>query len=274
MEQVVNSCTACPSYLYNNCQNDFGPEYVNDGDQGGCGFLGFGCQLKCRWTGYSASASDCCLNNPTGQRTCDPNYNRGNASCDTAMQQHCSIGDNVMSDQKCQDWCNQRPDACRATKLAYCSTNLDKATCRTWCNDDANYESCATAVQPYCELHPTDIYCSCINSRVVSANLGVNPKCVDQTCLASGFLTQNMRTTACPSNINCTVQAAAQNSGISLITNIPIQQNCGASATTAVTTPPPSASSGLQIYYILIFIFIVFIAILLYAVSGKFVGLR
>lgn len=144
-------------------------------------------------------------------------------------------------------------------------------------------EICDRAVLSYCELNPNDQYCSCIKS--IAAVKGViNPKCVDAACLRTGYLTTNMQSTQCPTVINCEINATLVNSGMSVYTSIPIEQNCGGSnngsgsvpgvvETTVKEQPVPSQSpqspqsSLADFKYLIIFIFLVVILIAIIGVS-------
>lgn len=273
--KVINDCTACPASLYNSCQDTFGPEYVNDGDEFGCGLLG--CKLKCRHTGPTASAQDCCLDTVPSNRSCNKSlYYRGSPACDSVMKSYCQQGDKVHTDAKCKEWCTLRPDACRETKAAYCTKHLDMRECRDWCNRDENAGACAAGVQDFCDVHPTDPYCSCLKSVILNIDAGVNPKCVDQDCLMSGWLSQNMRNANCPNIINCDLKLAVENSGVSFATSVPVEQNCGSTGdqvnknVEVTNTLPPiqddrKMSTGMLVtIMVLVFILFVLIGVLLY----------
>lgn len=158
---------------------------------------------------------------------------------------------------------------CNTTYAQYCTNpaNTGSEFCKSWCMK--NPSICDQAVINYCELNPTDQYCSCIKSPANEKGI-INPKCVDLQCLKSGYLTTNMQSTNCPSIIDCNVNVALANSGVQLSSMIPIQQNCGdGTKTTTVTSPIPQPnqqsqsadSSSNMIYILIMFLIILFVAI-------------
>jgi hypothetical protein len=66
-----------------------------------------------------------------------------------------------------------------------------------------------------------------------------------------------MRNTACPNIVSCTVNAQLANSGVSLSTNIPIEQNCGGGSTNNTSTNDGSTSDTVMYMWVLIFVLIV-----------------
>ena len=167
----------------------------------------------------------------------------------------------------------------------YCSQqkNVGSAECKIWCKQYPQF--CDAAVANYCVTNPGDPYCSCINSPAKGI-----AKCVDSTCLTSGYIPTNMANTACPDVVTCTVQANMANAGRSLSQTIPIEQNCGGGGsvdigngtntgggtgtgsgvgTNPVTTVPSGITLGnITISYIYLFIFII-IAIVFAAIIYK-----
>jgi len=131
---------------------------------------------------------------------------------------------------------------CNTSLLGYCAANMSTdPQCKTWCS--ANPGQCDAIMPAYCAAHPSDPYCSCLLSPVLSnpTTKSINPKCVDSKCLLSGYLNSNMQGTACPSIITCDMQVALTNSGVQLGTYVPIEQNCGGNVTTA--TPAENTST-------------------------------
>lgn len=137
----------------------------------------------------------------------------------------------------------------------YCSPRLYLAQCKEWCI--ANPAECDSSAQQFCAAHPSDPFCACLTSNYANPKLGINPKCVDPKCLKPGvYLTHNMARTACPDVVTCEVQNQIISSGLSLHTNIPIQQNCGSQTNTKVDTESTGGSAS-TITFVLIFIFII-----------------
>ena len=149
--------------------------------------------------------------------------------------------------------------ACEAAMGLYCTADkLGEPQCQEWCSTN----NCDGAVVEYCQKHPEDVYCSCVLSTVAAKNI-VNPKCVDETCLRHGYLTQNMRQTLCPTVINCDMQVAIEQSGTSVFSSIPLEQNCGVDANTTqtVTETRSSASESNWLLYLLLFVLVIMIAL-------------
>lgn len=257
------------------CEYEYGKEY--DYVQK---YIGLDCPSKCllgacaacKHSRYLGDKYSCCLNNgPNGsKKTCDPTLNASNNLCDSTYKDYCK-GSKILNDKKCINWRNLRPTAAHETIKSYCLNNLDDIKCQEWCKISGN-GICDNAILDYCENND-DPFCSCVNSKLQNPKFGVNPKCLDQDCIRHGYLTQNMKNANCPDIVNCEIQAKLNNSGVNLA-NFTINQNCGSksidnnetSSTDINTTPmPTSLASKLikpPIIYVLIFIFVVFVALI------------
>ena len=109
--------------------------------------------------------------------------------------------------------------------LCNSANGLAYAQCRAQCV--ANPGSCDAFATTYCNTHPDDVFCGCMNSKLNDPKYGINPKCVDSKCLRSGtYLSSAINSTNCPSIVNCDVQNNINNSGVMIATSIPLQQNC------------------------------------------------
>lgn len=290
------ACAACGPAVEAgaSCTKEFGDEWAYAG-YGQCGRCGFNCiyniftgkndictlgtNAMCKHVRYSADPTACCLGTSTSG-TCDPKYTPASGNCDSALANYCAQGDRIVTDPKCINWRNVRPDASRATLKGFCINNLGRKECQDWCRQAGG--DCDSAVIGWCSTHHDDPYCTCINSAITDPKYGINPKCVDSKCLSTGYITQNMKNTACPDITNCEVQAQLINSGISLA-GVTINQNCGKSPTTQPSVPPqptpgstvptqPAASVSLlsnQWVILFIFIFIVLVAFILIFVGGN-----
>jgi hypothetical protein len=151
----------------------------------------------------------------------------------------------------------------------YCGrpTNSPTAECKIWCKQYPQY--CDAAVTEYCIVNPADPYCSCITSPAQGI-----AKCVDNTCLTSGYVPTNMFNVKCPDVVNCTVQAALANAGRAISQSIPIQQNCGNTTIDPtpgydpVVTPPIISASGYSVQIIIVLLFfiavVIFVAVMYY----------
>ena len=153
---------------------------------------------------------------------------------------------------------------CNEAIAGYCSNRLSDPFCKSWFKQHPAYGD-APSIN-YCRINPTDPYCSCINSKATGI---ANPKCVDRNCITNGYLTKNMRETPCPSQIDRTMYVNLTNSGVSLASTVPIQQNCGdpydgARVNTPIVTDnsQPMLSSTVILIIAIVFICIVFIALI------------
>lgn len=165
---------------------------------------------------------------------------------------------------------------CQTVSTAYCSERMWDPKCQSWCR--ANPAICDPMAIEYCKTYFNDPFCSCILSPVQTAGV-INPKCVDKTCLTSGYLTTNMLSTACPNQITCEVKNYLTNTGVILSNTIPVQQNCGGGSspqpsppivTNPVTTDDTTAITGLSSTWIfLIFIMFIFMTIATFFIIKK-----
>ncbi len=154
---------------------------------------------------------------------------------------------------------------CSTATAAYCNASrLGEAYCQSWCKQ--NPAQCDTAAAAYCEANPSVPFCSCLKSPAAIKNIA-NPKCVDKTCLESGYLSSAMLATNCPAVVDCSISTALANSGVVLANNTSIQQNCG-TTTPVVTTPTvESSETNLSDTYIILMAFMLFVIITLLGVS-------
>lgn len=135
---------------------------------------------------------------------------------------------------------------CTSAITANCTSQagLSTAFCQSWCKD--NPAICDTAVNTWCNTHPTDPYCSCLKSPAQVKGI-INPKCVDQKCITGGYLTTDMINSNCPSVVTCTIKNSLTNSGVIISNEVPITQNCGnttiISGSGTTSTPNPASTS-------------------------------
>lgn len=258
------------------CTAEYGNEWAYDGfgpcDMCRWGWLNWtiGTKAKCKHVSYLGSPTDCCLGRDTGKNSCDPDYRPGSAACDSALAAYCRVGDRMNSDNRCIQWGNVRPEGSRQIKSEYCLANLGVKECQTWCKNEtvAGRGTCDNAMTNYCKgAGANSAICSCINSKLADPNIGINPKCIDSNCIRSGYITQNMYNTNCPNITNCDVQMDIINTGI-LTANFDVNQECG--QTNAPNRDTPSETPllkrevlGIQLQWLLLIIFIIFVAIMM-----------
>lgn len=160
---------------------------------------------------------------------------------------------------------------CKSTIASYCAKNMSSPFCQSWCRN--NTEICDAPVIAYCKKNPKDPYCSCINSK---AGKIANPKCVDSKCITYGYLTTNMARTACPDLIDCSIKTKLLNSGVSLATVIPVEQNCGngdsqggTPASTTQTNNSPTLTLDSRL--VLLLLLIAFVLIIIGGVAVSYI---
>jgi hypothetical protein len=144
----------------------------------------------------------------------------------------------------------------------------------------ANNAQCDSYMGNFCANNPTDSRCSCIEASSTSS--GVNPKCFSAQCIQHGYLTANMKSTACPNIITCSQQVILQNEGHTVDTSIVPAQSCGnttapvvptTTPTTTQTTANTSIFNDTYILYLVIFIVIISI-IIAFVLHMKHTGAR
>lgn len=270
-QKNTSACMACTASATINtkCQDEYGPEWTKVGDTGcgSCTFNGavIGKKATCRHSSYLGNNLSCCLGKgPGGEKqisipsifdpnpfdglpaydtitipsnlSCDPNWTIATGGCDAAMSSYCSMGTNALTDSKCKEWRIARPAQAKAASINAIKANPDllaDADTQSFAKDLANSKdsSLDAAVTTFCTKNPNNALCTCINSNATT-KLGINPKCVDAKCLATGYLTGNQVATACPNVVSCTQINNLKNAGISLISTIETSQNCGESSAT------------------------------------------
>jgi hypothetical protein len=153
------------------------------------------------------------------------------------------------------------------------TANMSLPACKQWCKNQSG--TCDEAAVAYCLANPTDPFCSCLSSKALTKNI-VNPKCVDAACISAGYLTSNMKSTACPSIIDCSIQADLRNSGVTLVSTATIDQNCGTSTNpgTGTITAPTSGNNIVSdspdlfiLIMVLLFLFVCIIGLMAYYLS-------
>lgn len=264
--RYTETCGACGPAVTGmaSCVNEFGEEweYAGYGDCGMAPCSAFGTRAKCRHVRYSADKAACCLGTNTDpRRTCDPKYTIGTGGCDDVMAEYCAVGDRIMTDPKCINWANQRPAAARQLQTNYCLANMDKHVCRQWCKQRAaeNDGICDTAFMAWCEVNSADPMCSCIKSPL-STKYGINPRCNDRACIDTGYIPVNMRNSACPNVVDCSVQATLINSGVQL-TGLTVDQKC-ASAPSPTTDTARSGQLDEDMVWLLMLLLIVVVIVI------------
>lgn len=300
----TSACMACSgsATINTKCGDEFGPEWDKVGDTGcgSCRFNGavIGRRAICQRTRYLGNNLSCCLGKgPGGERTievpnifdppkfgqpnntttvvipsnlsCDPNWTLSSGGCDAAMANYCSLSDNATKDKKCIEWRNARPTQAKATSINTIKANPDllkDSDTQLFAKSLANSgdPSLDGAVTTYCSKNPSDPLCTCIKSTATTS-LGINPKCVDAECLATGYMTANQASTACPNETSCTQINNLKNAGVSLISSIETSQTCGNQTTNNTDNTDTTIETSPNILlYVIIFIFVIMIGSGLY----------
>jgi len=140
---------------------------------------------------------------------------------------------------------NNPTDSYVVSRLSgYCSNNLTKPECRTFCL--ANPGACDSGVQAYCKRSDKDTqFCSCVTSPAAAYD-GLNPVCVDNDCKTSAsYRTAAMKQINQCVSVNCNIIQNLTAGGNFKFTDNVIKQNCGASGpgTSTPANPVPDGSN-------------------------------
>lgn len=101
----------------------------------------------------------CCLGSLNDIQVCAPDWVVGHSSCADTIQEYCAVGDNIVSE----------------------------GICRNFCGHSDNKQWCDQAMRSYCQKpeHRGLEICSCIVSSTP------NPGYFDPVCMTKGYLTAN-----------------------------------------------------------------------------------
>lgn len=179
---------------------------------------------------YKAEPLQCCLNTviTIGQDTCDPlNRDGSSSNCKSLIKEYCK-GNNLFSDQKCIQWCNENKDLCKGLMQSKCndvnSITFDPS-CKEFCLNNAGM--CDSGSRKFCAEKNPDPYCACLNSD--SNRFSHNPVCQDGDCVKNGYKTNDMielSSHGC-SIMECGVYLKLQNVDNFNFTDNNITQRCG-----------------------------------------------
>lgn len=272
-KKYANECGACgPAVVQTmSCSGEFGPEwdFAEPGYCGQCSFGGvIGTRGLCVHARYLGEPSKCCFGDaPSVNTTCGSEYTLGSKSCEQQYFARCR-GAASVTDQKCVEWSRIRPDIADPVIQSFCVNNMNTPECQAFCRRAG---TCDLAAQRYCETKPGDPFCACIKSPMVDPRYGINPKCNDRKCIDSGYLTSNMRATACPDITNCDIQAKLLNSG-AMLSGVTINQNCGNAANAANTATASTSGTVSTSWFGMssIVIVLVMLAIIVSAIAVYF----
>jgi hypothetical protein len=187
------------------------------------------CRKVCRRVSYNGDAFKCCTsgNKVLGKgQTCNPIYRTYGTTvapktdCNEHMVKFCSIGNNLLKNDKCREWYNVHKDAADGVVLNVCNNPL-------YINDPA---------------------CICIKAaNEMVAKFGIKNKlaveCIDNRCVNSptAFRTKNMRDNRCDI-VNCDMSLEDVKlilSGNNSTLNAKFIQNCQGKNIVNNATPPP-----------------------------------
>ena len=279
-EQLIEPATDCITASTQDCSKAFGPEYSYDGVQAGFGPLAALCKTKCKWTGYSGSKMNCCLNGNDSPRSCDPTLTYSSGNCDDVFASYCAQGSNIITDQKCINWASARPaSAAPLMKRACIASTLGAGSvCRNWCMN--NQGQCDDAMAQYCKSYPNDPMCRCYTSPAAQ----YNAICIDKDCRDTGYKTAAMLTTQCPTQIDCKQYITLAAGGKINFTDNTVIQRCGndgggvntagsgstssnggsTTTTSNIPTQTPTLFSSITVeeWILFAFIFLIFVAII------------
>jgi len=204
---------------------------------------------------------------------------------DIVTKMQCCQG--IQTGLSCGEFSAENGAICNNVMTEYCATRMGEPVCQSWCK--AHPAQCDSMVLTYCAAHPEDPYCACVNSPAAVSG-AINPKCVDRKCLNTGYLTSAMIGSNCPNIVTCEVKNYLTNSGVILSNTIPVQQNCGGAGAqvptnTTTTDQQPGAQTDTgpgpelimgwpktYILYFLIFLLIIFAAVVGISIISDWVG--
>lgn len=158
-----------------------------------------------------ATLVSCCTGGLVGAPTCGP-YSKDSPSCGAFISGYCN------------------------------ASHITEPICKTWAEN--NRLLAEPIVRQFCASNPSDPYCSCILSKVIST-ASANPACIDSSCIMnSGFKTQSMLQ-VCPSitTYTCTQINSLKQAGVNIGTDITATMNCG-TTTTSTPTQGTATSDG------------------------------
>lgn len=254
------------------CRDYFGREYSYIGENScnyDCKVAGVspGTSARCQKTSYGGLKKDCCLDGKSRSGSCDPNFNTSSPSCDEVFIQHCSTGNNIITDDRCIRWQNSRNHIAFPIMKKYCESNPGISECVTWCRNNSGV--CDDVYTRWC-VNNDNLLCACINSPL--QKIGANPRCNDKLCINHGIITKNMIDSKCPSVIDCSIQVPMKNSGAQLV-NINIDQKCSDNSvnsaiqsTSNITQDTNMDDMFIFFGILLILLFVLFISLVIYYV--------
>jgi hypothetical protein len=195
------------------------------------------------------------------------------------MQSYCA-GANIFTNATCTSWAASNPSLAYDIQQTYCdAANIySDSNCKTFALSEAAAGKIDSTMDTYCQEYPTDSLCACINSPIVSC-----PQQYSTPCRQTGYQTNAMLTTTCPTVMNCQQYNTLSPEAISIAENT--DQNCSITtnitdSTTGVTTStttgqttqngvtmpisaavPIVVSTGISIYIWIAFFLIILIVI-------------
>lgn len=232
------------------CSNKLGPEWKFDKQVSCPATKGFTAITECKRFQNVGSLEDCCLGINPGYptKTC-PSVSSSTASCfpffDTQARNYL-LGKAYKGDPyKLRNWVVSNPGR-------------------------FDYE-----MNIFCNNHPADALCACIKSVITKDGAVFCPQVFDSKCVNGGYMTNTMKTTQCPTVIDCDVNISDKsrliNSSVDLNCNL-TQNTATQQKTTTMTTttaPEKKKKSPLAIIISIILFVIIAIVVFVYAVFSK-----
>ena len=185
--------------------------------------------------------SKCCVDNDLDiQKFCPGDYNPISKKCDDFMFNNCSHQFTKGMEKQCLNWCY------------------------------GNMGRCDSGMNNYCNNHPDETSCNCINSKIVDYSNPPNPSevisiCADGNCISQGYKTLSMLNFAgkcpniCSQNIRCLDHSKCN------LSNTKLNQNCPDSMITKNIDHKDTKFSKNTIIFLIIFIVLVYLSYSIYA---------
>lgn len=239
------------------------------------------CQRPC-----STNISCCATGVAPAGYICDPNLLNLTSQCNSNMQTYCTP-DRLFTDNRCITWCNNNSIVCNNLKKSICNTPgaINNPGCRNWCID--NPGSCELSANSYCANGNSNAFCACINSPLNNKDIFDQegaPECFDKKCINVGAYKtlggMNIVKSGCPDILKCNQSITIDSNTVDInkidqsckLSDKKNKDNGGNNKIPDNTIPPDDTdnSSFFSFNMIMLFVFILFIAIIIFAAYKKY----
>ena len=186
----------------------------------------------------------------------------------------CCVDGDLSTQEFCPEDYTPINKKCNDFMFNNCSQKFTKGMenqCLNWCY--GNMGKCDSGMSNYCNDHPNETRCNCINSKIIDYSKPPNPSdvisaCADGNCISKGYKTLNMLKYSnncpniCSQNIRRTDNSKCNLSGTKL------NQNCPDSMITKNIDHKDTKSSNNTIIFFVLFIILVCLSYGIYILSS------